>query len=1077
MRIWDVAVDNKVSVYILIALIVIVGAGSYIGMPREAAPDITIPLVIVSVPYPGVSPTDMEGLVAQPLERELKSLKDIKQITSSSSEGLSSVRVEFNTGVDIDEALRRVRDKVNSTKPKLPSDILEPIVKEINISEFPIMYITVGGDIGLAKLKKIADDLQEKIEGIPGVISATINGALEPEVQINCDVNKLKGYDVSFDDVVNAIRSENLNVPGGSIDNGKTDFTVRIPGEYTNPKPIGDIIVKMRNRQPIYVRDVARVDYSFEDRTTYSRLNGKAGVTIGVSKRAGENLVRIADQVKEILKAQEVHLPSGVRIEITNDQSIAIKRMVTELENSILTGMFLVVVALFMFFGLKNSMLISTAIPLSMLIGFIVLSLLNITLNFVVLFSLVFVLGIIVDDAIVVIENIYRHQHEYGKKPFQAAKDAAKEVAVPVATSTFTTLAAFIPLMFWPGIVGDFMKYLPITLIATMLASLFVAYVISPVQGAQWIDYHKEIQKAKRDLEHPHWWKKYNPFTFLYHWVDTKMFPAAQRRYVKTLRWTLQRKGFTVAGAFGFLIIMTIIFVLFNNGVEFFPNTQPNLVSVDITMPPGTPLNVTNGVTQLVEERIEQIKNRKDVEFVVANVGTSSDVFDFGGKSTANKARVSINFYEKAKRNENTFKTLEEIRMSTSTIPGGDILTQRQQMGPPVGAPVSIEIAGTDFAKLNVLSLQIQKIIKDIPGLVDLKDDYNAGKPEIQVIVDREKAALLEMNTRQIAMAVRSAINGIEASKYRVGEDEYKITVRLEKDQRESVKDLENLSITFMNKRGQILTIPLVSVANIVRSSGLSSIRRKDLKRVITITGDAQGRLANDVLKDVRARLANFELPSEYSINFSGEQEEQNKAAAFLSRSFIIAIFLVFLILVSEFNSIKVPAVIMISVVLTFIGVFFGLLVTRQPFGIIMNGVGIVALAGIVVKNAIMLMDFTKQLRAKGLPLDEALVEAGRVRLRPVALTATAAVLAVVPLGTGIDFDWAHFHFVIGAESADFWRPFAVAIIFGLTVSTVLTLVIIPTFYSWVEDKNAQLVAAMKRLFGRKKIEPASSEG
>ena len=885
MKLWNLAVDNRVAVYILMLIIVLFGAQAYLGMPREAAPDITIPIVIVAVPYIGVGPADMEGLVTQPIERELKSLKDVKKITSQSAEGISTISVEFNSGVDIDEALRRTRDKVNSTRSKLPSDILEPIVREINFSEFPIMYVAIGGDIGLARLKDIGKDMKEKFEAIPGVIGADLSGGLEREVQINCDVNRLKGYDISFDDVTNAIRGENVTIPGGSIDDGTSDLTVRVPGEYKSTELLEDIVIKMRNGQPIYIRDVASVDYSFEDRATYSRLNGKQVVTLAVKKRAGENMIRIADEVKRLVAEFRTTVPHGVDLSITNDQSVNVKRMVAELENSIITGMFLVVMVLFMFFGVKNALLISTSIPLSMLMGFTILSLMGITLNVVVLFALVLVLGIVVDDAIVVIENIYRHQQEFGEDLIVAAKKATQEVALPVATSTFTTVAAFIPLLFWPGIVGDFMKYLPITLIATMLSSLFVAYVISPVQGSKFINYRKEIAKAKEALEHPSWWRRYNPFTIIYHFVDEKFFPAAQHNYIRVLGWTLKHKTATISGAFALLFGTIILFAFFNSGVEFFPNTQPQLVTANITMPVGTPVGVTNEVARTVEERIAAVPGYSDVEFSVTTVGTSNNVFDFGAGKTANKGSVAVNFHKKSIRKQSTFTTLEEIREAVKGIPGADVKVEKQQMGPPVGAAVSIEISGDDFQQLRSLSQRVQGRIKSIPGLVDLRDDYNAGKPELQVVIDREKAALLEMSTAQIAMMVRTAINGTEASKYRVGEDEYKITVRLREDQRESADALESLNITFMNRRGQLLSVPLVSVANIVRSTGISNIKRKDLKRVITISADAQGRLSSDVLKDVQTTLAAMPLPSGYAINFAGEQEEQAKASAFLLKT------------------------------------------------------------------------------------------------------------------------------------------------------------------------------------------------
>ncbi len=1068
MRLSDAAIGNRAAVYLLMAMIIFIGWGAYTSLPREAAPDITIPLVIVSVPYIGVSPTDMEGLVTQPLERALKSLKDVKHITSASKEGLATIQVEFNTGIDIDEALRRVRDKVNSTRSQLPNEILEPVVNEINISEFPIMYVNVGGSVGLARLKKIADNLQDRIEAVPGVLRADINGGIEPEVQVNCDLFRMNAYEISFDDVANAVRQENLTIPGGSIDTRETNFNVRIPGEFKTVRPLEDIVVKIRNGKAIYLRDVASVDYSFEDRATYSRLNRTEVVSLGVRKRAGENLIRIADQVKSILEEERKALPAGITLQVSNDQSTNIKQLVKELENSIGTGMFLVVLTLFMFFGFKNSLLISTAIPFSMLIGFIVLSALHVTLNFVVLFTLVLVLGILVDDAIVVIENIYRHQQEYGKTPIQAAKDATSEVALPVFTSTVTTLSGFIPLLFWPGIVGDFMSYLPITLMVTLFASLFVAFVISPVQGSKWIDYNKEIRKAKENLEHPHWYKKYNPFTILFHKVDTVFFPFMQRVYVKQLGWTLQHKKLAIGGMVGFLLLVFVLFGLFNSGVVFFPNVEPSLVRVNIEAPPGTSLTVTNGIAELLEKRFDEVPDRPDIEYVVTTVGTSDNVFDFGAQGTPDKAQIGINFFQKHSRKRSTFVTLEEVRSKTLGIPGADIRVAKQEMGPPTGAPVSVEISGDDYAELARLSAEIRRIIKPIPNLVDLKDDYNVGKPEIEIRVDREKAGLLWTNTRAIAGTVRAMIAGVEASKYRVGEDEYKIRVRAEEAQRMNVQDLENLHVTFMNMQGKIYSVPIGSLASVVKTSSVSDVRRKDLKRVITITADAEGRLASEVLNDIKAKLAGFELPPGYQISFTGQDEEQKKAQAFLGNAFLITLMLVFFILVAEFKTLRVPFVIMLSVLLSLIGVMVGLVVTRTPFSVIMTGVGIIALAGIVVRNGIVLLDFAKHKLEQGMPLDEALLEAGRVRLRPVLLTAAATVLGVLPLATGFDFDWREFHFIIGADSAAFWGPLGVAIIFGLTIATFLTLVIVPTFYALLEEWTKGVGARMRKLFRMK---------
>jgi multidrug efflux pump len=1066
MKIWSIAVDNKVAVYLLMVIIVLFGYGAYRGLPREATPDITIPLIIVATPYIGVSPVDIEGLISQPLERSLKGLKDIKQISSVSKEGLSTIRVEFNTGVDIDEALRRVRDKVSSAKSQLPADILDPIISEINFSEFPIMYVNVVGDVGLARLKKIADELQDKVESVPGVLRADVTGGLEPEIQVNVDVYRMNAYQVSFDDVANAIRAENLSIPGGTIETKEKNLTIRVPGEFKEVKPLENIVLKIQNGKPIYLRDVAVVNYSFEDRQTYARLDKGEVVSLAVRKRSGENLIRIADEVKSIVTTAQAQMPQGIKLEISNDQSRFVKRMVLELENSIITGMFLVVMSLFMFFGLKNALLISTAIPLSMFVGFIVLSAFGITLNFVVLFSLVLVLGILVDDAIVVIENTYRHQQEYGEDPKKAAKAAAGEVFVPVLTSTVTTLSAFLPLLFWPGVVGEFMKFFPITLIITLSASLFVAYVISPVQGAQWINYRKEIKKAKANLEHPHWYKKYNPFTILYHEVDEVFFPWMQKNYVQALQWALKRKWLTILGSIGLLFGVIILFIFFNKGVEFFPNTEPSQLSISIETPSGTPLDVTNSIAKILEERLSAIPGKKDVEFVSTSVGTSSDMFDFGGQGTANKGSVAINFFEKDLREQSTFQTLEEVRTTTIGIAGADLRVNKQQMGPPVGSPVNIEVSGEDYSKLAALSKEIREKMKHVKGLVDLKDDYNVGRPEVEIIVDREKAGLFYTSTGQIASTVRAAIAGVEASKYRVGEDEYKIRVRLKEDQRTSPIDLENLHINFMNRRGQLLSIPLTSVADIRRTTSVTDIRRKDQKRVITVSGDVEGRVQSEVLTEVKALIGQINLPAGYNIKLTGSQEEQQKAAAFLTNAFVITLLLVFLIMVAEFNSLKVPFVIMYSVILSLMGVLFGLIITRTPASVMMTGVGIVALAGIVVRNGIVLLDFVKHKhREGGLSLDDALLEAGRIRLRPVLLTATATVLGIVPMATGIDFNWQEFHFVIGAESAGFWRPLAVAIIFGLTISTFLTLVVVPTAYSLLDEYDEKIKVWFRKKF------------
>jgi CzcA family heavy metal efflux pump len=1047
MKFFRLFVNNKVVVYILTALIVIAGISAYISLPREASPSIEIPYVFISTVYVGVSPEEIEKLVTMEIEKQVKAISDIKHITSVSRESFSSVTVEFNPDIKIDDALQKVRDKISVAKTNMPSDIEEPVITEINFSELPMLYINIAGNYGLAQLKVIGDNLSDKIEGIPGVLSAEVVGGLEREVKINVDANRLKYYSLGLNDVTNAITSENLNIPGGGVDIGDLNYLVRVPGEIEDPAVFGDLVVKSDlNGNPIYVRDVAQVIYGYKERTSYSRENTEDAVTIIIKKQSGQNIIRIADEVKKIIGDERKNFPQGVRISFTGDQSKFIKNTVHELENGVVTGMFLVVGVLFLFMGFRIASLTATSIPLSFLISFIILNAMGITLNMIVLFTLILVLGIIVDDAVVVMENIFRLQEKENFTPYDAALEGPREVAFPVSVATLTIISSFFPLLFFPGIVGEFMRYLPITLIVTLFSSLFVAMVISPVQAAVFINVKKQQEKdAKR---------KFRPVSRFIEHFDQKFFSTVLRWYEGTLRYALKHKFLTIGGTVSLLIISFFVYGMFNNGVEFFPNVEPRQAVINVQLPSGTNIEKTNGFTKRLETKMKPFD---DIEFFVANIGTSNNPMDFGG-SVSNKSTITINFYDKLDRKRSSFESIENIRNAVTGIAGGDINIEKQAMGPPTGPPVNIEISGDDFVTLGILSEQIKNTIKDIPGLTDLQSDFNESRPEIKITIYRDKAAIYKLSTASIASTIRTAINGTEASKFRVGEDEYDITVRLDKSQRDNISSIENLYIA--NKDG--VNIPITSVAKIEFSGGLEKINRKDQKRVVTVSGNAEGRLGNDVLKDVMARLNGFKLPDGYIISYTGENEEQEKASSFLGQAFLFSLLLIFFFMVMEFNSLRTPLIIMFSVLLSFIGVFFGLLVTNTPFGIMMTGIGVISLGGIVVRNAIVMLDFQKVLYKQGMPRDESLIKAGVIRLRPVFLTAACTILGLVPLTTGVDFDWQTFSWVIGGENTAFWRPMGVAIIFGLSVSTFLTLVVIPVIFSWVDD-------VMLRLKGKKK--------
>ncbi|MEO6694361.1 MAG: efflux RND transporter permease subunit [Ignavibacteria bacterium] len=1040
MSVSKLAVNNRVTVYILVLIIVLVGIFAYSSIPKESAPSITIPNIFVSTAYFGVAPADMENLVTQEIEKEVKGIKDVKKVTSVSQESFSLVNIEFNPDVKIDEALQKVRDKVSIAKTKMPKDIEEPTVTEINLSEQPMIYVNLSGNLGLAQLKDLADKLSDNIEGIPGVLNADVKGGLEREVKINVDVNRLKYYNLAFDDIIRKVGLENQSIPGGSVDVGTQNYLVRVPGEYKDPEKIRDLIVKSEFDHPIYVRDVAQVIYGYKDRTTLSRENGQEAVTIVIKKRSGENIIRIADEIKELVEKKKSGYPAGLKISFTGDESESIKETVHELENGIITGFLLVCVVLLASMGFKNAFLVATSIPFSFLISFIILDAFGITMNIVVLFGLILVLGIIVDDAIVVTENIYRLQETEGYNPHDAAIEGPREVQIPVTIATFTIISSFAPLLFFPGIVGEFMKFLPITLIVCLFSSLFVAMIINPVLASHFINFKKDREKLEKKT------KWYNFITRFHLWFD-RMFAGIVRRYERVLRYALNHRKITIGGTVLFLIIVFFLYGSFNKGIEFFPQVEPQQAFIYVNMPVGTNLEKSDEVTRIVEQKLPPFK---DLEYYLTNVG--SEIGEGFGSDQSNKSTITLSFFDKHDRSKSSFKTIEEIREAISNITTADVRIQKQTGGPPTGPPVNIEISGDDFIKLGQIAEEIKRLIKDIPGMKDLKDDYDEARPEIKITIDREKASLFGLNTTTIASTVRTAINGTTASKYRVSDDEYDITVRLDSTQRENVSSIQDLYLP--GKDGA--KIPLTSVAKIEFSGGIGAINRKDLKRVVTVSANAEGRLGNEVLADVKTMLNDFKMPPAYNVTYTGEQESQNESQSFLGKAFLVSLLLVFFFLVIEFNSVMSPIIIMFTVLLSLIGVLIGLLVTQTPFGIIMTGIGIIALGGIVVRNAIILLDFQRELEMRGMSKEEAVVQSGMIRLRPVFLTAAATILGLVPLTTGVDFDWRTLSWVIGGQNTAFWRPMGVAIIFGLTVATFLTLVVVPTLFISVSNMVAK---------------------
>jgi CzcA family heavy metal efflux pump len=1028
------ALKRQSTVLALLGIIVIAGLYCYATLPRESFPDITVPYVFVTTTYEGVAPQDMEQLITIPIERKLKGIDNVEEIRSTSAEGLSTVAIKFLPKVDLDDAVQKVRDKVDQAKNDLPSDLADdPTIKEVNFSDMPVIRVVLSGPFSLRRLQNLAEDLQDQIESISGVLEARISGGLEREIHVEFDLDRVGAYNVPFSSIINSVTRGNVNMPGGSMDIGEGKYLVRVPEDFKHPSEIFSIVAFVRDGKPVYLRDIATIKDSHKDALTRSRINGDKSVTIAVSKRSGENIVRVTDEVKRIVAEMRPQLPRTLQIDLTADMSNDVRLMVADLENNIISGLLLVLAVIFLFIGGQSAVFVAMAIPYSMFITFALLTGFDVTLNMVVLFSLILALGMLVDNGIVIVENIYRHMQQ-GKPRQEAARVGADQVAWPVITSTLTTLGAFSPMMFWPGIMGEFMGYLPMTLIMALSASLFVALVINPVLSAR----YQRVKTASPGKNNP-----------------AGKEPFIKRGYLFLLRWSLRHRWVVMLTSFVLFVAATASFSLFGKGTEFFPETEPKRAYVNIKAPEGTNLNTSD---KLVAEAEKIVSEYEDIRYVISNIGAmGGDPFSQGGTGT-HISRVVLDFKDFHDRSRASSEIVNEVRQRIlATMKGAEIQVEKEEEGPPTGKPINIEISGENILILGELAARVRKEIRNIPGLVDLKDNFVKGKPEIRVRVDKEKAALLGLDTYTIAYTVKAAINGVKAGVYREGKDEYNIIARLPQRDRQSIENLKRITVS--GPGGE--PIPLTSLAEISLGSGIGAIMRLDQKRVVTISGDVSGRLANDIIKEIDDRLkTNLTWPRGYTYRFSGEQEEQAKAQAFLTKAFLACIAIILLILLTQFNSFITPLIILSSVILSLIGVFIGLLVTGTAFGIIMTGIGVISLAGVVVNNAIVLIDYYNQLLAKGIISVDALMRAGAVRFRPVMLTAITTILGLFPMATGISFDFRKLAWDIGGESSQWWGPMAVAVIFGLGFATLLTLIVVPVLCSLAHSlKNRKFLA------------------
>jgi multidrug efflux pump len=1127
------AVNNTTVIYILAILITLYGLNRFNNLPKEQFPDIVVPTISITTVYVGNSPRDIENLITRPIEKQIKSISGAKvnKVNSVSQQDFSLIIVEFDTDIKTDVAKQKVKDAADKARVDLPADLTsQPDVQEFAFSEMPIMFLNVSGDYDEIKLKQFADKIQDRVEEIREITRADIVGAPEREIQVNVDPYKMQVAKVSFNDIENAISRENNDISGGQVEVGNMKRTLRVKGQFNTALDMQNIVIKNIQGAPIYLRDIAEVRDTVRERESYARLDGKNVVTLNIIKRSGENLIDAADNVKASIEdmKQKQELPPDLRVEFTGDQSISTKHSFNELVNTIIIGFILVLLILMFFMGVTNAFFVALSVPLSVFVAFLFLPLADfivgapVTLNFIVLFALLFGLGIIVDDAIVVIENTHRIYNN-GKVPIiKSAKEAAGEVFIPVLAGTLTTLAPFFPLLLWKGLIGKFMIYLPTMLILTLAASLIVAFIFNPVFAVSFMKPEgKQYEKPKRSLFQKWWFWTAIAFGVLLHLIgwhglanfsfflalismfnvfilkdviykfQNRVLPWLMNRYEILLNWALKdrRPIWLLVALFILFPISVGLIMLRGNGQTFFPSGDPNFIYVYLKMPVGTDVKYTDSITRVLESRVyEVLKDERPgaegsiVESMIANVAVSANnPMDNNRSVQPNLGRLQISFVPYEQRHgKNTKPYLDAIREATKGIVGAEVTVNQEDSGPPTEAPVNIEIAGDDFESISQTAIALRNFLDTnrVEGVESLKMDVDVNNPEISVSVDREKAMIEGISTAQVGMEIRTAIFGKEVSTLKQGEDEYKIQLRYNDLVRNNITDLMNMRITFRDFNTMaIKQIPLNAIASIDYTNTSGGIKRKNLKRTIQLQSNVLDETQTDKINAALALKIDdfrrqYKIPPDVTVRQTGVSEQQKETMAFLGTSLIIALLLIFLILVMQFNSISKPFIVLTEIFFSIIGVLIGYAITGMTIATIMLGVGIVGLAGIVVKNGILLIEFTDELRARGLRTREAVIQAGKIRIIPVMLTALATMLGLFPLAVGLNIDFVSLFtqlnpkLYFGGDSVVFWGPLSWTIIFGLIFAFFLTLVMVPSMYLISE----RLRRPMTKFYGSKFI-------
>jgi len=1041
----DNAFAHARTVLTTLALILIAGSVAYVEIPKEADPDINIPIIYVQMDHDGISAEDAERLLIRPMEQELQSIEGVKEMSSTGYEGGASVTLEFDAGFDADVALDDVREKVELAAPELPDDTEEPTVHEVNFSLFPVILVTLAGEVPERTLLRLAEDLQDEIEGLSTVLKSDIAGDRDEMVEVLIDPVKVESYGLSPEQAIQIVASSNLLVAAGAQDTGKGRFALKVPGLFETTEDIMTLPIRTDGDAVVTLRDVAEVRRTFKDPESFARFNGKNALVLEVTKRTGENIIETIESVRRVVEKERLSWPEGMRqavkVGYAQDKSKDIRTMLNDLQNNVIAAVLLVMIVVIGALGLRTAGLVGLAIPGSFLTAILVLGALGVTINIVVLFALILAVGMLVDGAIVVTEFADRKMIE-GEKRYKAYSLAAKRMSWPIIASTATTLAAFLPLMFWPGVVGEFMKFLPLTLLATLSASLLMALVFIPTLGAFVGKPGSEAMPAGMDVHDPESAKGFAGF------------------YVRMLRSVLQRPTLVLLSAVGLLIGVQVVYANYGKGIEFFPDVEPELAQVHVRARGNLSVFEMDRLMAEVERHIFDVQAEGgEIEAVYTRTGkekNSQEAEDIIGI-------VSLEFADWQQRRK-ADDILADIEERTNGITGVIIDRRKQESGPPVGKPIQVELSSRYPELLEPAIVQILQGLKDIGGFTNIEDSRQLPGIDWELRVNRAQASKFNASIDVIGRSIQMASTGIKLGEFRPddADDELEIRARYPVEYR-TINQLDHIRINTDSGR-----VPLGNFVEREAKPSIGTLRRVDSKRVMTVKADViEGVLANDKTREIEQWMKTVDLDPRIDVAFKGEDEEQKKAEAFLGKAFIVALFIMAIILVTQFNSFYSALLILTAVVMSTIGVFIGLLVTGQPFGIVMGGVGVIALAGIVVNNNIVLIDTFDRIKQEVSSPMEAILRTGAQRLRPVLLTTVTTILGLMPMVLGVNIDFLARDVSVGAPSMQWWAQLSTAIVFGLGFATILTLLVTPSalmirvnVQAWRERRQLQKMEA-----------------